>query len=173
MLFQEIAQPRHDNLKRSQNWTEENGHYKMLLLLENETGRQLQFQMMRLYQSNQLTDQTRRDKRWLCNELLELRNSFFRKIFREIAQRLKNYGRICFNQLVVQIQELQDRVGSVKDAKEFCDLETACSSGLFRFPSYPTIILSLRVMSSRDSCLQMNGAHGYIRTRFRKSSCSR
>ena len=75
MLFKDIAQPRQDNLNRSQNCTEENGDYKMLLLLENETGRQLQFQMMRLYQSNQLTVQTRRDKRWLCNEL-ERRNSF-------------------------------------------------------------------------------------------------
>ena len=35
---------------------------------------------------------------------------------------------------MVQIQQLQDKVGSVKDAKEFFDLETACSSGLFRFP---------------------------------------
>ena len=33
------------------------------------------------------------------------------------------------NQLVVQIQELQDKVNSLNDAKEFYDPETASSSG--------------------------------------------
>ena len=38
-----------------------------------ETGMQFQSQRMELYQANQLTDQTRREKSWLCDEV-EMRN---------------------------------------------------------------------------------------------------
>ena len=38
------------------------------------------------------------------------------------------------NQLMVQIQELQDKVNSQNDAKEFHDPETASSFGLSTFP---------------------------------------
>ena len=41
-----------------------------------ETGMQLQSQRMELYQANQLTDQTRREKSWLCDEV-EMRNRAF------------------------------------------------------------------------------------------------
>ena len=51
------------------------------------------------------------------------------------------------NQPKVQIQELQDKVNSLNDAKEFCDPEIASSSGLSHVPSQPELI-------------------GYIRTRF-------
>ena len=57
------------------------------------------------------------------------------------------------NQLMVQIQELQDKVNSLNDAKEFCDLETARSSGLSHVPSQPTSVPSPRRMMCRDSCL--------------------
>ena len=40
-----------------------------------ETGMQLQSQRMDLYQANQLSDQTQREKSWLSEEL-EMRNKF-------------------------------------------------------------------------------------------------
>ena len=58
------------------------------------------------------------------------------------------------NQLMVQLQELQDNVNSLSDAREFCDPETASSSGLSHVPSQPTRIPSPRAMISRGSCLQ-------------------
>ena len=38
------------------------------------------------------------------------------------------------NQLMVQIQELEDKVNSLSDAKEFFDPEIASSSGLLHVP---------------------------------------
>ena len=58
------------------------------------------------------------------------------------------------NQLLVQIQELQHKVNSLNDSREFSDLETASSSGLFHVPSQLMSTLSPRRMISRDSCLQ-------------------
>ena len=43
-----------------------------------ETRMQLQSQNMEIYQANQLTDQTRREKGWLCDEL-EMRNTAFKE----------------------------------------------------------------------------------------------
>ena len=57
------------------------------------------------------------------------------------------------NQLVVQIQELQDKVYSLNDAREFYDPEAASSSGLSHVLSQPTSIPSPRGMMSRDACL--------------------
>ena len=43
-----------------------------------ETGMQLPFQRMGLCQANQLTDQTRREESWPCDEL-EMRNRAFQE----------------------------------------------------------------------------------------------
>ena len=53
-------------------------------------------------------------------------------------------GRKQVNQLMVQIQDLQDKVNSLNEAKEFCDPETASSSGLSHLPSQPMKIPSPR-----------------------------
>ena len=55
---------------------------------------------------------------------------------------------------MVQIQELQDKVNSFNDAKEFYDPETTNSSGVSHVPSPAMSIPSPRGMISRDSCLQ-------------------
>ena len=57
---------------------------------------------------------------------------------------------------MTQIQELQDKENSSTDAKEFCDPETASSSGLSYVPSQPVSIPSPRGMISRDSCVQLD-----------------
>ena len=58
------------------------------------------------------------------------------------------------NQLTVQIQELQDKVSSLTDAKQICDPETASSSGLSHVPGQPMSIATPRGMICCDSCLQ-------------------
>ena len=55
---------------------------------------------------------------------------------------------------MVQIQELQDKANSLNDAKEFCDPETASSSGSIHVSSQPMTIPSPSGMIRRDSCLQ-------------------
>ena len=87
------------------------------------------------------------------------------------AHQLSNQGKeennSTVNQLMVQIQELQDKVNSWKDAKEFYDPPTASSSGLSNVPSQPMGIPSPRGTTSRDSCLQPDtrnslGASGHV-----------
>ena len=58
------------------------------------------------------------------------------------------------NQLEVQIQELQEKVNSLSDAREFYDPETASSSGLSHVPSQHMSISSPTGLIGRDSCLQ-------------------
>ena len=57
------------------------------------------------------------------------------------------------NQLLAQILELQDKVKSLDDAKEFYGHETASSSGMSHVPSQPLSIPSPRGLICRDSCL--------------------
>ena len=67
----------------------------------------------------------------------------------------KEGSKSTVHQLMAQIQEQQDKVNSLSDAKEFYDPETASSSGLFHVPSHTMSIPSPRGMTSRDSCLQL------------------
>ena len=53
-----------------------------------------------------------------------------------------------------QDKELQDKVKSLNDAREFSDPETASISGLSHVPCQPLSIPSPRGLTSRDSCLQ-------------------
>ena len=118
----------------------------------HESGIQLQSQEMDLYQANQLTDQSRREKGWHCEES-EMRNRAFqddrvksyqerlelRRITEaESARQLRIYELSTQeeeNQLMVQIQDLQNKVNSLSDAKEFFDSEKARGSGLSHVPS--------------------------------------
>ena len=59
------------------------------------------------------------------------------------------------SQLLTQIQDLQNNVNSVADAREFYDPETASSSGATHVPSQPCTIPSPRTMPCRDSGLRM------------------
>ena len=113
-----------------------------------ETGMQLQSQRMELHQANHLTDQTRREKIWLFEEL-EMRNKVFQEDRARNCQEIGDLRRICcaeaerprplkydelsaqkeqnpttVNQLMMQIQELQDKVDTLNDAKESYHPET-------------------------------------------------
>ena len=48
---------------------------------------------------------------------------------------MEEESKCTVSQLMVQTQELQDKVNSLSDAKGFFDPETAGSSGLFHVPS--------------------------------------
>ena len=72
------AKLKHKNLKRSLNWTDENGRCRMLTDPFYETGIQLQSQRMERCKANQVTGQTQREKSWLCNEL-EMRSRAFQE----------------------------------------------------------------------------------------------
>ena len=60
------------------------------------------------------------------------------------------------SQRLTQIQELQNEVNSVSDARDFYDPETASSSGAHHVPSQPSTISSHRTMPSRD-CRMIHG----------------
>ena len=56
-------------------------------------------------------------------------------------------------QLLTQIQDLQNKVNSLSDAREFCDPETVSSSGTTHVPSQPSTIPRPRTLPCRDSGL--------------------
>ena len=60
----------------------------------HETGMQLQSHKMELYQANQLTDQTRSEESWLCDEL-EMRNRAFQEDHERNCQEIEELRRIC------------------------------------------------------------------------------
>ena len=57
------------------------------------------------------------------------------------------------SQLLTQIQELQHKVSSLSVAKEFCDPETASSSGVTHVPDQTSTIPSPRTLPCCDSGL--------------------
>ena len=60
------------------------------------------------------------------------------------------------SQLLTHIQDLQNKVNSWTDARDFYDPETASSSGSSHVPSQPLIIPSPRGMFCRDSGLPLD-----------------
>ena len=60
------------------------------------------------------------------------------------------------SQFLTQIQDLQNKVNSLADAKEFFDPETASSSAASNVPSQPLIIQSPSGILSRDSGLPLD-----------------
>ena len=60
------------------------------------------------------------------------------------------------SQLLTQIQDLQNKVNSLSDAREFYDHLTASSSRASHVPSQPLIIPSPRELRSRDSGLPLD-----------------
>ena len=57
------------------------------------------------------------------------------------------------SQLLSQMQDLQNKVNSLTDARELCDSETASSSGATHVPNQPSTVPSPRTMLCRDSGL--------------------
>ena len=104
----------------------------------------------RLFQENHARD---------CQEIEELR-----RICCEEADRARQaiIDELCMHQernpttgsqLLTQIQELQNKVNSLSDARESYDTESGSSSGATHVPSQPSTILSPRTFPRRDSGL--------------------
>ena len=102
-----------------------------------EIHRELEPQRLELHQANQQADQAQREKISLCGEL-ELRNRFFQESQAKDCQEIEELRRICcqetgrarqarideleesyVSQLLTQIRDLQNKVNSLNDAKEF------------------------------------------------------
>ena len=151
-----------DYLKRNLIWTEE-WRMRNADIALCEIGMQLQPGGWNLYQAHPLSDQPQREKGWLCEDL-EKRNRAFQEDRAGDCQETQELRRICcaeadrarqlkydepstqkednpsaVNQFMVQIQELQDKVNSLTDAKEFHDPETASSTGLSSFIVNPWV----------------------------------
>ena len=75
------------------------------------------------------------------------------------------------SRLLEQLQELQDQVNSLKEAKEFHDPDTASSSGASHVPTQPLVIPSSREVLGRDSGLPtasrdtMGNSGNYLETK--------
>ena len=78
-------------------------------------------------------------------------------------------------QLLAQIQDVQNKVNSLSDAREFYDPETASSSGATDVPSQPSTIPSPKTMLCFGSgfSARYTEYYGYCRKRFWTTTCSR
>ena len=115
---------------------------------------QLHSQRVELFQANQLSYHSQREKSWLCTEL-DRKERFLQEDRMKSLHEIEELKKLCcteaerakqvtivelsvqekqsqstVNQLMVQIQELQDKVNSLSDSRELNDPETAGSSGL-------------------------------------------
>ena len=126
---------------------------------------QLHSERMELYQANQLSDHSQREKSRLCTEL-NRKGRLLQEDRTRSLQEIDELKKMCctepekeskstVNQLMVQIQELQGWVNSLNDAFECFDPETASSYGSPHVPSQPMSIPSPCGLISRDSCLQL------------------
>ena len=152
--------------------------------LWNQTDRQLESQRMELYQENQLTDEAQREKSWPCEEL-DIRNKASEEDRARDYQDIEELRRICcaeadrarrlkydelstqqkenpstVNQLMVQIQELQDKVNSLNDAKEFCDPDCEQLWIIPRSQSKPWVFRDPEVcLAAILACSVIHGTH--------------
>ena len=108
-----------------------------------------------------------------CQDIVELRRTCCTEAERAPQLRSderstqKVESKSTVNQLVVQIQELQDKVNSWNDTKEIWILKLRGALDYHHVPSQPMSITSPRGMISRDSCLQLvtrtsDGTSGHV-----------
>ena len=177
--FKDNLQLRQDYLRRRLNWTEENGKEEMLILLFTKVADSLN---PRKWSSVRRTNWLIRfeGKNSLFGEL-NVRNRACQEDRAKDYQEIEDIRRICcaeadrarqlridehsmqqtenpstVNQLLAQIQDLQNKVNSLSDARDFDDPETASSSGASHVPSQPLNIPSPKGMLSRDSGLSLD-----------------
>ena len=128
----------------------------MALIVVNQ---EFEFQRFQLQQANQWADQAQRDKVSLYGEL-EMRNGLFQESQAKDCPETEELRRICcketdrarqvridelsmhqernptfVSQLLAQIQDLQNKVISLSDAREFYDPESGSSSEATHVPS--------------------------------------
>ena len=82
---------------------------------------------------------------------------------------------VTVSQLLTQIQDLQNKVNCLSEAREFYEPETASSSGATHAPSQHSAFPSPSTMPCRDSGLPHDPRNigRYFRKRFGTTTCSR
>ena len=165
-------------------WRRENGKRDILTLLLHEIYQEFESQRFQLHQVGRWADQAQRDKISLYGEL-ELRNGLFQEDHARDCQEIEELRRTCFedarrarqaridelsmyqernptteSHLLTQIQELQNNVSSLSDAREFYDPESGSSSGATHVPDRTSTILSSRTLPRCDSGLPRNTLNG-------------
>ena len=170
----------------ARNWEKRNSDIAF-----REINQEFESQRFQLHQASRWSDQAQRDKISLYGEL-ELRNRLFQEDHARDCQESEELRRICceeanrarqaridelsthqernpttVTQLLTLIQELQNKVNSLSDAKEFYDPESARSSGATHVPGQTPAILSRRTMPCCDSGLlhvtrNFSGTSGFL-----------
>ena len=117
----------------------------------------------------------------VCVEILELRNRLFQENHAWDCQEIEEFRRICgeeteqarqargqelslkqrrnpatVSQTIAQIQDSQNKVNSLSDAREFYDPESGSSSGATHIPDQTSTILSSMTLPRCDSGLPRN-----------------
>ena len=140
----------------------------------HEINQEFESQRFQPQQASRWADQAQGDKISLYGEL-ELRHRLFQENHARDFQEIEELRRICceeterarqaiivnclcikrgilrLTQLLTQIKELQNKVNSLSDAREFYDPESGSRSGATHVPSQPSTIPSPRTMPCRDS----------------------
>ena len=169
------------------NWEKRNSdiaYYQINLELES--------QRLQVQQAIQWADQAQREKVSLCGEL-EMRNSLFRENRAKDCQEIEELRRVCceetdrarqaridelslhqernpttVRQLLTQIQDVQNKVNSLSDARDFW--RSWNSKQLWSIPrSQPTLDYS----ESRNNAAWYTEYYGHFRKRFSNPTCSR
>ena len=94
----------------------------------------------RLFQENQTRD-CQEIEEWRCQETDRARQA----ILDDLSMHAKR-DPTSLSQLLTQIQDLQNKVNSLSDARDFYDPETASSTGATHVPSQPSTIPSPRTV---------------------------
>ena len=138
---------------QAKNWEKRNRDYSFPVF-----NQEFEAQRFRLNQASRWADQAQRDEIGLYGELV-LRHRLFQEDHARDCQEIEELRRICcdetehakqarseelsmqqqrnpttVSQMMAQIQDLQNKVNSLSDAREFYDPETASSSGATHVP---------------------------------------
>ena len=131
----------------------------------NEINQEIESQRFQLYQASRCADPAQRDKMSLYGDL-DLRNRLFQEDHARDCQEIEKLRIIrceetdrarqarndelsvhqernpaTASQLMTQIRELQDKVNSLSDAREFYDPESGSSSGVTHVPDQTSAIV--------------------------------
>ena len=108
-------------------------------------------------------DSSKRSMQGIAKKLKNWEEFFAKKLSNLDKQEIKNWLcnnrwilRLCVSHVVAQIRDLQNKVNSLSDAREFYDPESGSSSGATHAPDQTSTILSSRTLLRCDSGLPQN-----------------
>ena len=123
---------------------------KQMKLKNNETNYFSKLSTKNVFQENRVKDcQAMEELRRICCE----ERDRARQVRIDAVSMQQEENPSTVNQLLAQILELQDKVNSLNDAKEFYGPQTTSSPGMSHVPWQPLSIPSRRGLIRRDSCL--------------------